>query len=138
MEYPLCWRRKHITKKIRKILLIRLRKLGDTLLATLVADALRDNFPEAEIHYLVESQYAELFYNHPSIDRVIKIKKGLSFKETLRFGMWLKKEDYSFTIDLHSGPRSSFIAFLSSRKRYGLKTAYSFLFTKTVPRRLSN
>lgn len=130
-------RRRHITKKRKKILLIRLRKLGDTILATLVADALKDRYPEAEIHYLVEDRYAELFYGHPSIDRVVKIKRNLSFGETLRFGIWLKKEDYSFTIDLHSGPRSSFIAFLSSRKRYGLKTAYSFLFTKTAPRRVS-
>lgn len=130
-------RRRHITKKRKKILLIRLRKLGDTILATLAADALKDHYPEAEIHYLVEEQYAELFYAHPSIDRVVKIKKNLSLRETLKFGIWLKKEDYSFTIDLHSGLRSSFIAFLSSRKRYGLKTAYSFLFTKTVLRRLS-
>jgi len=130
-------RRKPITKKIKKILLIRLRKLGDTILATLVADALKKHFPEAEIHYLVEEQYSELFFNHPSIDRVIRIKKGLSPGETLRFGIWLKKEDFSLAIDLHSGPRSAILSFLSSNKRFGFKNSYSFLYTRTIPRRLS-
>ncbi len=131
--------RRHITKKkIKKLLLIRLKKLGDTILGTLVADAIKDFSPEIEIHYLVEENYAELFYDHPSIDRVVKIKKGLNFKETLIFSLWLKKEDYDLAIDLHSGIRSSFMAFLCCRERYGLKTSTSFLFTKTKPRRISS
>ena len=123
--------------KEKKVLLLRPRKLGDTVLATLVADAIKRARPSWEIHYLVEKRYAEIFLDHPSIDRVVKMPQGMGPWQTWEFATWLRKEELHLAIDLYSGARTALISFRCCRERYGLRTSWGFLYTKTVPRRIS-
>ncbi len=124
-------------KERKKLLLLRPRKLGDTVLATLVADALKLTHPHWEIHYLVEKRYAELFYDHPSVDRVVKMPPAMNPWETYRFATWLRKEDFDLALDLYSGLRTAFISRWCCPKSYGLRTSWAFFYTETVPRRIS-
>ncbi len=123
--------------KGKKVLLLRPRKLGDTILATLLADALKRAKPHWEIHYLVERPYAPLFEEHPSIDRVIKMPRKMGLWQTWEFATWLRKEDFSLALDLYSGIRTAFISWRCCRERYGLRTRWGFFYTKTVARRIS-
>ncbi len=124
-------------KERKKLLLLRPRKLGDTILATLVADAIKRAKPSWEIHYLVEAPYAELFQAHPSIDRVVKMPRKMGVWETWEFATWLRKEDFDLAVDLYSGLRTAFISWWCCPERYGLKTSWAFLYTETAPRRIS-
>ncbi len=58
------------TSAIHKILIVRLGALGDILHALPAQQALGRSFPEAEIHWLCEPQYAPLLGAVPGISRV--------------------------------------------------------------------
>ena len=56
-----------------KILVIRLKQIGDALISLPVCKSLRQTLPEAQIDYLVYEHIAPLFNNHPAIDNVLII-----------------------------------------------------------------
>ena len=53
------------------ILVVRFRQMGDAILATSLLNTLRHNFPEAQIHFVLNEKIAPLFQGHPSIDKII-------------------------------------------------------------------
>jgi lipopolysaccharide heptosyltransferase II len=97
--------------KIQRILVIKLRAIGDVLLSTVVLPHLRVAFPEAKIDFLCELPAADVVQGNPYLDRVIvfdpKSQNGLSV--ILR----VRKERYDLVIDLFGNPRSAIITFLS-------------------------
>ena len=58
-----------------KILLIRLRLIGDVVFTTPAIGALRRRFPDAHITYLVEAPAEPVVRHHPGIDRVIVVER---------------------------------------------------------------
>lgn len=88
-----------------KILIIRFSSIGDIVLTTPIVRCLKQQIPNAEIHYLTKDSNAIILNNNPNIDRVI-IFKG-SFIEVLK---QLRQEKYSYVIDSHRKLRS--IAFV--------------------------
>ena len=62
-----------------KILVIRFRQMGDAVLATALLNSIRRSFPDAEIHFVLNSQLADLFAGHPSVDRVISFTPEVGF-----------------------------------------------------------
>lgn len=56
-----------------KVLLVKTSSLGDVIHNLPVASDLRHNFPNAEIHWLVEEQYVPIVEMHPGVDRVIPV-----------------------------------------------------------------
>jgi heptosyltransferase-2 len=58
-------------KTIRRILIVRTDRIGDVLLTTPVAAALRAHFPQARIGWWVRSYTAPLLENNPDADEVI-------------------------------------------------------------------
>ena len=57
--------------EIKHILVIRFRRVGDSVLATALCRSLRQSFPQAQIDYVLNENIASLYENHPDIDRVI-------------------------------------------------------------------
>src|ERR1044072_7186529 len=60
--------------EIRKVLLIRLRSIGDTVLATPSLAALKRFLPQAQIDILVEDWVAPVLDGHPNINRVVRLE----------------------------------------------------------------
>lgn len=56
-----------------KILVIRLKQIGDALISLPVCKSLKLTFPEAQVDYLVYEHIAPLFHHHPAIDNVLVI-----------------------------------------------------------------
>ena len=54
-----------------KILLMRLRLIGDVVFTTPAIGALRRRFPDARITYLVEAPAEPVVRHHPGIDTII-------------------------------------------------------------------
>src|SRR5256714_15650125 len=61
---------------VRKVLLIRLRSIGDTVLATPSLFALKRFLPNAEIDILVEAWVAPLLDNHQHINKVVTLDRS--------------------------------------------------------------
>src|ERR1043165_2913338 len=60
---------------VKRVLVIRLRSIGDTVLATPSLFALKRFLPDVEVDILVEDWVAPLLMNHPHVDNVIQIER---------------------------------------------------------------
>ncbi len=87
-----------------KILLIRFSSFGDVVLTTPVIKAIKDNYPKAEIDFIVYNAFADGITLNPRLRKVIKFDRKKSkdrtyIREVIEI---LKKEEYDYVIDLHS------------------------------------
>ena len=92
---------------VNKILLIRLRRLGDVVLMTPCIRAIKDWKPKVHLSVLVERPLDDLLREYPGIDELIVTeRKGL-----LRGGQlllkFLPRKRFDLVINLHGGPRSA-------------------------------
>jgi len=108
-----------------KILLIRLRLIGDVVLTTPVIRALRRTFPDAHLTYLVEPPAAPVVARNPHLDDVIVsplLQGAARVREDARLGLRLRRQRFDTVIDFHGGPRSSLLAWLTgARTRIGYR-----------------
>ena len=103
-----------------RILLIRLREIGDVVFTTPAIRGLRQHFPSAHISYIVEPAAAPIVASNPHLNEVIVSpgRRGLAgFRDDLALAGRLRAARYDLAIDFHSGPRSSLITWLSRRAR---------------------
>jgi len=108
------------SNRIKKILIIKPRGIGDIVLSTTVLDNLNSYFPAAEIHYLVEEFAKQSVENNPLVKKIHTMQKTeFSYFVSRR----IRKEKYDLIIDLWSNPRSAQITFLSGAK-YRLGYSY--------------
>jgi ADP-heptose:LPS heptosyltransferase len=77
-----------------KILLIRLRLIGDVVFTTPLIGALKRTFPEAHLAYLVEREAAPIVAHNPHIDELIVVEKSRGWRrirEDTRLAMRLRR-----------------------------------------------
>ena len=94
-----------------RILVTRLRYLGDVILTTPVIDSLRECFPEAEIWYMAEPPHSSILENHSGLSGMIEAGKGVP--ATLKTIMRIRELRFAAAIDLFYNPRSANILRLS-------------------------
>ena len=95
-----------------KILLIRLRLIGDVVFTTPAVGAVRRRFPDARITYLVEAPAAPVIAHHRALDhvQVLDRPRGLArWRYDLAMARRLRAEHFDLVIDFHGGPRSSLL-----------------------------
>jgi heptosyltransferase-3 len=92
----------------RKILLVRLRSIGDTVLATPSIFALKRFLPQAEIDILVEDWVAPLLNNHPHVSNVIALERG-GLMARARVARELRSANYDVVYNLHGGTTATFL-----------------------------
>jgi lipopolysaccharide heptosyltransferase II len=103
-----------------KILLIRLRLIGDVVFTTPLIGALKRTFPTAHLAYIVERAAAPVVAGHPQIDELIVVEKSRGWRrvtEDLRLAARLRRERFDLVIDLHGGPRSALLTFATGAPR---------------------
>jgi lipopolysaccharide heptosyltransferase II len=118
----------------RKILLVRVRSIGDTVLATPSAFALKRFLPHAEVDILVEDWVAPLLNNHPYIDNVIVLERG-GMMARARVARELRSANYDVVYNLHGGTTATFLTRATGAPhRVGFKTyQYAQLHTHKAP-----
>ncbi len=106
---------------ILKILVSRLKFIGDIVLTTPVVEVLREKFPDSEIHYLGDKDGVTLLRRNPALNRIIQYDfSAPSVIEQFRVSRLLRKEKYDVAIDLFGNPRSALVIYLSgSEMRIG-------------------
>lgn len=122
-----------------RILLIRLRLIGDVVFTTPIPRALKRVYPGARVSYLVEGAAAPVVAHNPAIDEVIIAprRRGLRrIADDVALARTLRRARYDLVIDLHGGPRSSWLARASGApQRIGYRvTGRSWMYTTAVGR----
>jgi len=93
-----------------KILVIQMKMIGDVLTSSILFEALRKEFPEAELHYMIYEHTSPVVQNNPNIDRLIIPENDQSLKSLIKNA---KKEKYHAVIDVYSNLRTALITGLS-------------------------
>lgn len=98
--------------KRKKILIIRLGALGDVVMTTIIATAIKQSHPDYEVHYLTQVEIAPVLENHPHIDKVItwNTKNRKSLKQLLKTGQILFNERYDIVFNLTNAIRNVFLS----------------------------
>ncbi len=93
---------------VRKVLIIRLRSIGDTVLTTPSLFALRRFLPDTEIHILLEDWVAPVLDGSRLVDRVISIPRQSSSARA-RIARQLRRAGYDVVYNLHGGTTATFL-----------------------------
>jgi lipopolysaccharide heptosyltransferase II len=122
-----------------KILLIRLRLIGDVVFTTPAVRALRRRFPEAHLAYLVEPEAAPVVRGSPHLDAVMIVPRPAGRTRLIgdiRLAARLRAERFDLVIDFHGGPRSSWLTLATgARRRIGYTvTGRGWMYTERVAR----
>ncbi len=115
--------------QVQRVLVVRLRSIGDTVLSTPSLFALRRFLPDAQIDALLEDWVAPVLEGSELVDNVISI--GKSSLSRLRPGLELRRNKYDVVFNLHGGTTSTFLTrFAGARHRVGYENyQYSSLYT---------
>jgi ADP-heptose:LPS heptosyltransferase len=97
---------------LNRILLVRLRQIGDVVFTTPAIRAVRQRFPAAHIAYVVEPAAAAIVAHNPHVDELIVAPPG-SLGAELALIRRLRAGAYDLAIDFHGGPRASILTWLS-------------------------
>ena len=106
-----------------RILLVRLRLIGDVVFTTPLIRALRRKFPAAHLAYVVEAPAAPVLRGNPHLDDLIVVPRRRGFArvaDDVRLGRRVRKTRFDVAIDLHGGPRAAWLTWASgARMRIG-------------------
>jgi heptosyltransferase III len=114
--------------KIERVLVIRLRSIGDTVLATPSLIALKKFLPNAKVDILLENWVAPVLDGFDAVDEILIC--GRSTVDRLRIVRELRGRRYDLVFNLHGGTTSTFLTYMSgARHRVGYRGyQYSFLY----------
>lgn len=97
--------------KVRRVLVVRLRSIGDTVLATPSLIALKRFLPKAQIDILLEDWVAPILDGFDAVDTVLMV--GKSAKSRLRTAWQIRRNNYDVVFNLHGGTTGTFFTFAS-------------------------
>jgi len=94
--------------QVRRVLVVRLRSIGDTVLSTPSLYALRRFLPDAEIDLLLEDWVAPLVDGNPDATRVLTVRRE-STAARLRLVRRLRAARYDVAFNLHGGSTAALL-----------------------------
>ncbi|NLP09700.1 glycosyltransferase family 9 protein [bacterium] len=130
-----------------KILIIKLRAIGDVVLSTIVLENLARAFPHAVMDFLTEPAPAAILSQHPALRRVWILDQKARHRSERSTDRWamatllkaLRAERYDLVFDFFGNPRSALITWASGachRVGYDYRVR-RLAYTHVVPSRAS-
>jgi len=118
-----------------KILIIQQKMIGDVLTTSILFEALRDEYPKAELHYLINTHTYPVVEHNPFIDKFVFFSPEIEASK-LKLYSFLKKiksEQYDVVIDVYGIVISNLMTYFSKAKtKISIKKSYSsFLYNHT-------
>src|SRR5918996_946344 len=108
--------------KVRKVLLVRLRSIGDTVLSTPSLYALRRFLPNAQIDILVEDWVAPVLDDHPHANNVVVLERAGMISRA-RAARQIRSTGYDVVYNLHGGTTATFLTRATgARHRVGFQS----------------
>ena len=121
----------------KRIIIIRMDRIGDVVLSTPAIKAVREAYPDSKITVLVGSYAKEVIEGNPYIDEVITYDKSGNEKGLLgniRFIAGLENRKFDLAIMLHPKNSSHIFAYLARiPQRLGYDKKLGLLLTKKIP-----
>ncbi len=121
----------------KKILIVRLDRMGDVVLSTPVIKAIRGAYPESHIAMMVRTYSRDIVEGNPYLSEVIIYDKNGTHKGligNLRFIRELRNKKFDTVVVLHPTNRTHLILRLSGiPDRIGYDKKLGFLLTKKIP-----
>jgi lipopolysaccharide heptosyltransferase II len=105
-----------------RILISRMKFIGDVVLTTPAIRAVREQYPGAFIAYMGDAQAVSLLGHNPHLNEIIPFDFSRpAWREQPRVAALLRRRRFDLAIDLFGNPRSALLMFLSgARTRVGL------------------
>jgi ADP-heptose:LPS heptosyltransferase len=106
----------------RRVLITRMKFIGDIVLTTPIIRSLRVALPSAYIAYLGEKEAVSLLEHSPYLDEIIPYDFSVSSViEQTRIALLLRRRRFDLVIDLFGNPRTALLSYLSgARTRVGI------------------
>jgi len=128
-----------ITNSRPKILLVRLRLIGDVVLTTPLIGALRRSYPDSQLTYVVEAAAAPVVRGNRNLTDIVVVPRtdGLArVRDDLALARRLRRQHFDVAIDLHCGPRAAWLTWASGAPvRIGYRVqGRSWMYTHVVAR----
>lgn len=93
-----------------RILLIRLRSIGDIVLLTPALHLLKTWRPDLVTCVLVEARFRELLEGNPDVDEILSPGEGfIKAASRLSAALALRSKEFAVCLNLHGGPTSRFL-----------------------------
>src|SRR5208282_2385081 len=106
-----------------RILIIRLRSIGDIILLTPALQLLKEWRPDLRLSVMVESRFRDLLKGNPAVEEILTPGEGSGARKLLaRVGIIreLRRRRFSLCVNLHGGPTSRlFTRWSGARWRVG-------------------
>ena len=104
---------------IKKILFIRIDRIGDIILSTPALKAIKQAFPHSELTVLASPSNSPLVFNNPNIDHIVVYDRHGSLIDRIRAIRKLRESDFDLAIDPYADYEleTALIAFLSGAGR---------------------
>ncbi len=114
-----------------KILIIQQKMIGDVLTSSILFKAIKEEIPNAELHYLINTHTFSVVENNPFIDGFIFFTKEAesSKKELFKLAKSIRKEKFDVVIDVYSKLSSNIITLFSGAK---IKISYHKYYTTVL------
>ncbi len=118
------------------IVLVRLRSLGDTVLATPSFAMLRRAIPGATIHVAMDRKFADVLAGNPDIDGVLEVSSPAGALAKARLLRRIRALRPSLCLDMHGGSTAAWLTALSgARWRAGFAHfRHSWAYNERIPR----
>ena len=115
-------------QNVQKVLIVRLRSIGDTVLTTPSLISLREFLPHAQIDIVLEDWVAPVLDGFEYVDNVLMVSRDT--KDRVKLAHQLRKEKYDVALNMHGGTTATFFVRASGAKhRIGYSNyRYSFLY----------
>ena len=95
-----------------RILITRMKFIGDVVLTTPIIRSVRDAYPGAHISYLGDAKAVSLLEHNPWLDEIIPFDfTKVSMLYSLKMFAKLRAKRFDLVIDLFSNPRSAMLSF---------------------------
>ena len=96
---------------MRNVLIIKLRYIGDVLLATPTLRAIKAARPDVRITMMVNRGTEDILFGNPDVDEIVVLDKG-SLTAQSRLIAGLRGRQFDTVIDLTDGDRSAFLSWV--------------------------
>lgn len=92
--------------KNAKFLIIRFSAFGDVVQTLSVPAAIKNSFPEAEVHWVSRRDMQGLLVTHPQIKKVWSFERKAGFLGLIQLALKMRQENYTHIYDAHNNLRS--------------------------------
>jgi len=123
-------------ESVKRVLVVRLRSIGDTVLVTPSLIALRRFLPEARIDILLEDWVAPVLEGFDAVDNILTFSPK-SKKSRVETALKLRRNKYDVVFNLHGGTTSTFfVRSTGAKHRFGFshyryKSLYNHLLSSS-------